>query len=119
MRQFELHRTYRGKKITAQVLQFDRGVHISLYGGDLPHIGAVGVIDPDGNCSVTQFPGHREGVVCERWLDALAAEDVKPAVVEAGIHYNNLKQDGIDNILFLTDRLLKEIILNLQKNGVQ
>ena len=110
MRQFELHRTYRGKEITAQLFQFDRGIHISLYGGDLPHIGAVGIIDPDGNRTVTQFPGHQEGVVCERWLDALAAADVKPAVVEAGIHYDGLDREGIRRVLDVLEELLEELL---------
>lgn len=106
MRQFELRRSWRGKDITTQVLVLDEGAHISLYGGDRAHIGAVGVIDPDGNRTVTQFPGHREGVVCERWLDALAAANVKPAVVEAGVHYDGLTLEGIQRVMAISYELL-------------
>lgn len=110
MRQFTLHRTCRGRDITAQVLMLDQGVHISLYGGDRPHIGAVGILPPEGAPTVTQFPGHREGVVCERWLTALAASDLRPAVIEAGIHYNALDRDGIREVLEVSDKMLEDCL---------
>ncbi len=110
MKQFELHRHYRQRDIAAFVLQTDAGVHISLFGGDRPHIGAVGVIDPEGGCAVTEFPTHREGVVCERWTAALAAAGHRPAVVEAGIHYDDLGKAGIQDVLALTDDLLAELL---------
>ncbi len=113
MRQFELRRAWRGKDIIAQVLALDEGVHVSLYGGDRAHIGAVGIIDPDGNRTVTQFPGHREGVVCERWLDALAAANAKSAVVEAGIHYDGLDREGINEVLGVLEELLRELMRTL------
>ena len=63
-----------------------------------------------GDRTVTQFPGHREGVVCERWLDALAAADVKPAVVEAGVHYDGLDREGISEVLGMLEELLREVM---------
>lgn len=110
MRQFELHRTYRGKQITAFVLQMQEHIHVSLCGGDRPHIGAVGIVAPDGTCSVTEFPTHREGVVCERWACALSGSGFRPAVVEAGIHYDSLDRNGIHDVLALTDDLLKAVL---------
>lgn len=110
MKQFEVRHSWRGKDITAQVLILDEGIHISLYGGDKSHIGAVGIIDPDGNRTVTQFPGHKEGMVCERWLDTLATADIKPAVVEAGIHYDGLDKAGIGKVLGELEGLLNEFL---------
>ncbi len=115
MRQFEFRRTWRGRDIIARVLVLDEGVHVSLYGGDKAHIGAVGSIDPDGNRTVTQFPGHKEGVVCERWLDALAAADVKPAVVEAGVHYDRLDREGISEVLSVLEELLGDLLRMLNE----
>lgn len=115
MEAFELHRSYLEKDICAQVLCLSRGVHISLYGGDLAHIGAVGIVDPAGSCSVTEFPHHREGVICEKWTAALAAALLYPAVVEAGIHYDNLDKAGIQTVLDLTDSLLEEVLRRLVK----
>ncbi len=115
MRQFRLHRNYRGKNITAQVLVLDEGVNISLYGGDKAHIGAVGVVHPDGTCTVSQFAGHREGVICERWTRALAATQWKPAVLEVGIHYDNLDGAGIEKVLKATDKMLDELLQTLKE----
>ena len=110
MRRFELHRGYRGRDITALVLQTEEGVSVTLWGGDRPHIGAVGVADPDGKVTVTEFPGHKEGVVCEKWTAALAAAGYTPAVVTAGIHYDGLDKAGIEAVLILTDELLAETL---------
>lgn len=113
MRRFELHRSYRGRDITALVLQTESGVSVTLYGGDRPHIGAVGVADPGGKRTVTEFPGHKEGVVCEKWTTALVAASYLPAVVTAGIHYDGLDKAGIEAVLALTDELLAEALHHL------
>lgn len=114
MRQFELHRTYRRKDIAAFVLQLDSGIHISLYGGDQAHIGAVGVVDPSGACTVTEFPCHREGSICKKWAESLSAEGFRPAVMEAGIHYDSLDRAGINAVLALADELLEEMLRKLK-----
>ena len=116
MRQFELRRSYRGRDIVVQALLLPRGVHISLYGGDLPHIGAIGIADPEGNCAVTQFPGHKEGVICEKWTAALSAAGCRPVVVEAGIHYDGLDKVGIGAVMSITNMLLEETLIRLRKD---
>lgn len=116
MRQFELRRTYRDKDVIAFVLQYPDSVHISLYGGDLPHIGAVGIIDPDGNYTVTQFPSHKEGIVCKKWIAALFTAGYYPAVVEVGIHYDDLDKASIRAVLTLTNKLLKETLIVLSQS---
>lgn len=113
MKTFELRRTYRGREITARVTVLDGGVQILLSGGDRPHIGAVGILDPEGRLTVTQFPGHREGVLCERWLGALADSGAVPAVITTGVHYDNAAKDDIQEILKTTDLLLKEVLEKL------
>ena len=116
MKQFELHRSYRDRNVTALVLRYPEGVHISLYGGDLPHIGAIGIVDPEGKRTVTRFPGHKEGVICEKWTAALSSAGYQSAVVEAGIHYDGLDKDGIDTVVAITDRLLDETLTLLTKD---
>lgn len=113
MERFTLRRQYRGRRITALIVRTDGGVQVTLTGGDLPHIGAIGVADPGGKCAVTQFPAHREGIVCETWVQALAAAGHLPAVVAAGIHYDGLDPAGIRRVLALTDGLLAEALRRL------
>lgn len=114
MKCFELRRTFREKEIVARILLPDQGIHVSLYGGDLSHIGAVGIVDPSGNCSVTQFPGHKEGAICRRWAESLSDAGFCPSVVEAGIHYDNLDQVGIEAVVAITENLLRESLTRLR-----
>lgn len=113
MIQFELHRSLYGERITAQVLQLAEGIHISVFGGQCPHIGAVSISDPQGACSTVQFPGHKDSAVSERWLAALTGAGYRPAVVEAGIHYDNLNKQGIAAVLALTNEMLTEVLERL------
>lgn len=110
MRQFEVTRQFQGALITAQVLCFPQGVHISLFGGTLPHIGAVSIIDPKKNCMTTQFPGHKDGVVSARWAEVLLQHCLCPAVIEVGIHYDDLSKAEIAAICSLTDEMLAELL---------
>lgn len=108
MKTVEITRKLLGEDVTAFVLFLDGGVHASIYGGSRPHIGAVSVVDLAGKCHTTQFPGHKDGVVSERWAKALAEAGYRPVVVEAGIHYDNLSREGIMAVIRLTDKILLE-----------
>ena len=102
-----------GRDITAVVILPAEGIHVSVFGGDRSHIGAVSVISPDGSRRDTEFPGHRDGTVASKWAGALYAAGYSPAVVECGIHYDGIDKEGIRQILESTDLLLAGI-LNLQ-----
>lgn len=110
MRQFEITRQLFGLDITAHVLPLDKGLHVSLFGGELPHIGAVSIVGPAGQCSTVQFPGHRDGVISEQWAEGLVQAGYCPVVVEAGIHYDDLSRDGITAVLALTEKMLASIL---------
>lgn len=113
MKTFHAERTFRGKIIAADATITDSGVQIGLFGGDKPHIGAVGVLDPAGKIMVTQFETHREGILCQQWCEALAKAGCIPAVVSAGVHYDNVGKDEIEQIVQLCDELLKDTLDNL------
>ena len=98
-----------GHAIVADIARFPCGIHVSVYGGALPHIGAVSVASPDGAVSTTEFPGHRDAAVTEGWARALCEKGMLPAVVEAGIHYDGLTREGIREVLETTDRLLAQL----------
>lgn len=89
MKHFTHEQMFRGKPITAEITVTDCGVQVGLYGGDKPHIGAVGVADPAGKITVTQFEGHKEGGLCQHWCEKLFKAVNCPVVVSAGIHYDN------------------------------
>ncbi|MCI9156133.1 MAG: hypothetical protein HFF44_04215 [Lawsonibacter sp.] len=115
MKNFTMSRTFLGCNITAQVTVLDEGIHALVAGGHHPHIGAVGIVDPAGNCTMVEFPNHQESAVCQQWTSALSAAGFLPAVVEAGIHYDSLDRDGICAVLALTKDLLESTLHRLEQ----
>lgn len=110
MRSVEITRSLFHEKITALALPLEEGLHVSICGGSRPHIGAVSIVSPEGERRTWQFPGHKDGVVSERWAEALSRAGFRPVVVEAGIHYDALRQEEIAAVVALTDKMLKEIL---------
>ena len=108
MKHFTWVRRFRGKPITAEITATDGGVQGGLYGGDKPHIGAVGIAAPDGNITVTQFEGHKEGVLCQQWCEGLFKAVNCPVAVSAGVHYDNASKEEILQIVQLCGELLRE-----------
>lgn len=113
MKTFHAERIFRGKNITVDVTATDGGVQTGLFGGDKPHIGAVGIVNPAGKIMVTQFETHKEGVLCQQWCEELASAGCIPAVVSAGIHYDNASKEEIVQIVRLCNELLKDMLDNL------
>ena len=114
MTRFGLTRELMGASITAQVICLRPGLQIGIYGGTLPHIGAVSVADPQGNITTRQFPTHKDGVVSEQWAKALSEAGYRPAVVTAGIHYDHLNREQIAAVVEITDRMLSELLCALR-----
>lgn len=107
-------RSYRGQDIEAQLSRLGDALEINLFGGDAPHIGAVGIVDTLGELTITEFPQHREGVLCLRWCTAISELGISPAVVCSGIHYDNAISEEISDILRLCDELLGEVLSELK-----
>ena len=113
MKHIVCERQFRGKSITAELAVTNCGMQVGLFGGDKPHIGAVGILDPAGKTTVIQFEEHREGVLCQQWCEALAKAGRIPAVMSAGVHYDNVSKEEIVQIVRLCDELLKDMLDNL------
>ena len=104
---------YKNKKIIADVRLLAHDISISIYGGDLPHIGAVAVLCPTGEISLTEFPRHKESVICEQWITTLKQLGFTSAVIHAGIHYDNICKNEINDILVLSKQLLEKVIYRI------
>ena len=110
MKTFHAERTFRGKNIMVDATVTDGGVQIGLFGGDKTHIGAVGIVNPAGKITVTEFERHKEGILCQQWCDALAKAGCIPAVVSAGVHYDKASKEEIAQIVQLCNELLKDML---------
>jgi len=98
-----------GKELFLSALYLDRGVLITITGGDKSHIGAVTVADETGVCSTICLPGHRENVITEQWAPVLYERLKEPVSITAGIHYDHVSKEEIGLILKAVGEMLEEI----------
>ena len=115
MKRFELKRTLFGADITAQVTVLDDGVHVLLTGGERAHVGAVSVVNPQGDITTQQFQTHKDGVVSEWWAKVISETGYYPIAIVVGIHYDGLNREQIDNVVKLTDDMLDELLHTLKR----
>jgi len=96
---------------------------VAIWGGDAPHIGAVSVAQPrpslkdtkttSATASVICLLGHKEDEVAKAASEVLAAALNAQVVVVAGIHWDNIDEEGIQklirNVGILLDGVLERI----------
>jgi hypothetical protein len=112
--------------LEAFVKQIGQDFLVAIWGGEKPHIGAVSVAQPraslkdpeiiSATASVICLPGHKEDELAKATSEILAAALNTSVVVTAGIHWDNINEEGIDKIIanskILVDRILETIVSN-------
>lgn len=102
--------TVLGKEIRAIIVYTDCGINVTVAGGDKSHIGAVAIIDENGNLTSTTFPNHKETIIAESWANTLHEKYLQPVVVAAGIHYDGINKEGINKVVEASGRLLESVV---------
>jgi hypothetical protein len=107
--------------LEAAVRLIGRDVLVAIWGGEKPHIGAVSMAQPrpslkDANvisatASVFCLVGHKEDELAKAASEILAAALNTQVVVTAGIHWDNISQDGIEKVI-RNSEILVDMILN-------
>lgn len=105
--------TMSGHEIRIWIHNTGQGINVLIEGGDRGHIGAVAVAGPGMETKVITFPGHREDVIVRRWSEELAAKYKVPVVVEAGIHFNKITKEKIQEVLQTLEKELEKIPVDL------
>jgi hypothetical protein len=92
---------------------------VAIWGGERPHIGAVALAqprpslkDPDrtsSTASVFCVVGHKEDALVKKASEFLSAALNTRVVAAAGVHWENLDEEGIRRILQNVDSLLEQI----------
>jgi len=114
-------RTHEGEyDITAGVRLIGQDVLVAIWGGEKPHIGAVAMAqprpslkDPDvtsATASVFTYVGHKEDDLARAAAEILAAALKTHVVVTAGIHWDNLTKEGIQQIIHNSEILIDLIL---------
>jgi hypothetical protein len=106
--------------LTANVRRIGEDLLVAIWGGEKPHIGAVAVAqprpslkDPDvtsATASVICYVGHKEDELVKAAAEIIAATLNTRVVVTAGIHWDNIDQDGIDTILKNSKKIVELIV---------
>jgi len=109
--------------LAASVRLIGQDVLVAIWGGEKPHIGAVAVAQPrpslkdpeitSATASVICLPGHKEDELAKAVSEILAAALNTPVVVTAGIHWDNISEEGIQKVIenskTLVDLILERI----------
>jgi gallate decarboxylase subunit D len=110
--------------LQAAVRFVGKDILVAIWGGDRPHIGAVAIAQPrpslrdpkeiSATTSVYCFLGHKEDALAKAAANTLAAKLNTQTVVTAGIHWDNINEEGIRivnaNSLLLTELILSHIL---------
>lgn len=110
--------------LEASVRLIGQDLLVSIWGGEKPHIGAVSVAQPrpslkdpevmSATASVICLPGHKEDELAKAASEILAAALNSSVVVTAGIHWDNMSEEGIQKVIgnsrILVDLILEKIV---------
>ena len=108
--------------LEASVRLIGQDLLVAIWGGEKPHIGAVAVAQPrpslrDPNItsatasSVFCFIGHKEDELAKAASEVLASVLNTQVVVTAGIHWDNISEEGIQKII-RNSEILVDLILD-------
>ncbi len=106
--------------IQAHVRRIGTDLLVAIWGGEKPHIGAVAVAQPrpslrdpnvvSATASVICLPAHKEDELAKMIAVTLAAALNTPVVVTAGIHWDNISQEGIGRVITNSKTLVSLIL---------
>ncbi len=106
--------------LSASVRLIGQDILVAIWGGEKPHIGAVAMAQPrpslkdpeitSSTASVFSYVGHKEDELAKAAAEILAAALKTKVVVTAGIHWDNLPEEGIQRVI-KNSGILVEIIL--------
>ena len=107
-------------KLFGLVQQLGPDLLVSIWGGTLPHIGAVGMATPRPSLSDPEkwsatssnftFVGHKEDAVVKPIAEKLAAQCRGNVVVVAGIHWDDMTAREIRTVERLAQKLSDQIL---------
>ena len=116
----QLSKKFKHYDIHCEVTQIGQDLNINIYGGDIPHIGAValGFMVPlahelnrfTSSVSLLTVPGHKEDEIVQKAAKMLTKELNKTVVVCCGIHIKGITFDEINELNHVIFNLINELI---------
>jgi len=125
--EFSVKTNQRSYDIQAYVRYVGQDLVVAIWGGDRPHIGAVAIAQPrpslkdpqvtSSTASVFCLLGHKEDELVKAVAEILAASLDTTVVVTAGIHWDDITQEGIATVLENTKILVDMILEKIPQKG--
>lgn len=122
-REFTLQTEENAYNLSASVRLIGADVLVAIWGGEKPHIGAVAVAQPrpslkdpkatSASTSVICLVGHKEDELAKATAEILAATLETQVVVTAGIHWDDLSSEAIQQIIRHSEILVDMILARL------
>jgi hypothetical protein len=112
-----------GQRLEAGIQVVGVDLVIAVGGGERPHIGCVVLAQPpaakarsgswSASCSVLTIPPHKEEPIARAVATRIAEEFGRVTVVTAGVHDDELSQEGIEVYLRLGEELAEALVVHL------
>lgn len=106
--------------ITVQITELGEDYHVTLRGGDKPHIGCTVLAVPrpsltgDGSISVTSsvlnVTGHKDEQLCRYLAEEIARKKRAVVVCTGGFHCDNISSVQIQEVLAAVREICENII---------
>lgn len=113
-------RKFKTYDINCSAIKMGNDWNISIYGGDIPHIGALALGIPrpsledknkiSSSVSVLTITGHKEDVIVQKLAKILASTLNCTVVVSCGIHIRDITFDDIQALTLFISNLIDELI---------
>jgi hypothetical protein len=109
--------------LKSHVVRIGDDILVAIYGGDRPHIGAASMSqarpslkDPSqtsATASTFCYPDHKEDLLTKEVSMALSSALGVNVVVVAGVHYDDIDKDGIEQVIQNSRTLTRLILASL------
>ena len=119
-----LTKNFKTHVINCSATQMGKDLNVSIYGGELPHIGAVALGIPraslenenkiSSSVSVLTITGHKEDVIVQKSAKILSSTLNCTVVVSCGIHIDNITFDDIQGLNLIVFDLVNELISKIK-----
>lgn len=98
-----------GKPMWASVSRLDCGYDIGVFGGDTSHVGAVSLVDGNGQVQTIQQSTHKDGALSEQWAKHFFQVTKQPVCVRCGVHFDDFSLKCLPAIWASSDELMKRV----------
>lgn len=119
----QLSTTFNNHTIKIIALKIGNDFNISIYGGDIPHIGAIALGYPvnlpnninklTSTASLLTVPGHKEDIITLNYAKLLAKKLNTTVTICCGIHIKNITPQDITKLTNTIDNLINDLLYKL------